>query len=736
MNKISPLVASIAQASAPNLVTGTQASINSKGELMIYGVIGDWWDELDAETVVRQAEQAGTDDELHVHIHSEGGGVTEGLAIFTALKQSEKTVIVHIDGIAASMASAVACAADKIIMPSNALMMLHKPHMVAHGNADELRDFASQIDVLEDSLIECYAQRPSTDGEAIKKLISDGKDHWLTAKQCLEMGLCDEIIEDIKIAASYDRSKFLNPPEQLWSALAITAAAAAKPPRKQTMFKLKSKSGGSKRIQAILAALNALGSIENAMAALASIQNAEDIITGKIDASDSDLVALEAALSIEAPASPNVDPNTPSATAAAAQAVAAERGRIARIQAMGKKHKIDDAEINAMVDGGVSITDANAKILDILASRSDSNQPVPGVCYVRGAGQNLSLAMASALLHRANPGVHAISDDGKEFAYMSMIELAKAHLGFNGVDVRGKPASQVAAMAFQSGSDFPAILADVANKSLRAGYEAAPRTFVQFCRKVSAKDFKPVNRVQLESAGGSLGKVGENGEFKRGKLLDGKESYKLETYGEIIAFTRQLLINDDLDALSRVPMLQGQQVAETESDIVWGLILSNVKMSDGKDLFHSAHGNLISGALGKDSLSASRKAMRKQKKPNGKTPLNLRAKHLIVPAELETAGQEILTAVTPGQSAHVNPFAGSLELLVEPRLDEHSESEWYVAADNAQIDTIEYSYLEGEEGAYLETREGFDVDGIEMKVRADFGAGAIDHRGLQKSNGQ
>ena len=84
----------------------------------------------------------------------------------------------------------------------------------------------------------------------------------------------------------------------------------------------------------------------------------------------------------------------------------------------------------------------------------------------------------------------------------------------------------------------------------------------------------------------------------------------------------------------------------------------------------------------------------------------------------------------------MNPFAGKLQVVVEPRLDDSSETAWYLSAAPARIDTIEYAYLTGEEGVYIETENGFDVDGVKIKARLDFGAGVIDHRGLFKNAGQ
>jgi hypothetical protein len=123
--------------------------------------------------------------------------------------------------------------------------------------------------------------------------------------------------------------------------------------------------------------------------------------------------------------------------------------------------------------------------------------------------------------------------------------------------------------------------------------------------------------------------------------------------------------------------------------------------------------------------------MRKQKSLTAKAadaePLNLAPRYLVVSPDKEIEAAKMLTAVLATQTSNVNVFAGTLELIVEARITGNT---WYLSADPALIDTIEYAYLEGEEGLYTEQRIGFEVDGIEIKGRVDFAAKAIDWRGL------
>ena len=113
------------------------------------------------------------------------------------------------------------------------------------------------------------------------------------------------------------------------------------------------------------------------------------------------------------------------------------------------------------------------------------------------------------------------------------------------------------------------------------------------------------------------------------------------------------------------------------------------------------------------------------------------AKYLIVPSALETTAEQYVTQtnIIYTKPSDFNPFANKLQVLAEPRLDANSTTAWYLAGDPGQIDTIEYAYLEGNEGVYLESRIGFDVDGLELKARLDFAAKAIDWRGFYKNPG-
>lgn len=419
-------------------------------------------------------------------------------------------------------------------------------------------------------------------------------------------------------------------------------------------------------------------------------------------------------------------------------AIAAERSRAADIRTAVRSAGLDTEYADALIGSDVTVDAARAAVLGKLAERTATAQ-VSSRADIQMIGDetdNRREFMADALLHRASPS-HKLNDGARQFAGLSLNELARECLEIRGIKTRGMDKMQIAQRAFEGTSDLPSVLANVANKSLRNAYLSAPRTFTPWARQTSAADFKTISRTNLSDAP-ALEKVNENGEFKRGAVTDGKETYQLATVGKIIGFTRQSIINDDLSALTRVPALFANAAANYESDVVYGILTANANLSDSVALFEaSTHKNLTGTGtvLSVAALGIARALMRKQTTPQGAV-MNLNPEFLIVPAALETiANQYVSSQYVAAKNADFNPFAGKLQVVSEARLDAASATAWYLAANNAVIDTVEYCYLEGQNGVYIETRNGFDVDGMEIKARLDFAAKAIDYRGLYKNVG-
>jgi phage major head subunit gpT-like protein len=435
-----------------------------------------------------------------------------------------------------------------------------------------------------------------------------------------------------------------------------------------------------------------------------------------------------------------VAPGEGEVQAAAERARAEERHRIATIHDAARKLGVAASVADDLVARGMALDAARAALIDAAAARDAAQETRP---HVRTGGLDATetrrSAVEAALLHRYDPGRFTLSDAAREWRGLSLIEMARGWLEAEGVRVRGLSRDEIATRALHTTSDFPAILAGVTNRTLRGAYETAPRTYTAIARRTTVADFKLVHRLQLGEAP-QLEKVNESGEFKRGTIGEAQETYRIETFGKVIGITRQVIINDDLDAFTRVPSLFGTAAATLESDVVWSIFTANPAMADGAALFHASHKNLAGtgAALDVAGLAKARTSMAQQRGLDGKTILNVRPSFLVVPTALELSAEQLLAQnIVPAKAADVVPSSiRSLAVIAEPRLDPASGAvPWYLVASPAAIDTIEYAYLEGQEGVALETRMGFDVDGIEIRARLDFGAKAIDWRGLYKNPG-
>lgn len=708
--------------------------LNSKHELLLYGMIGSWWEGMDALTIVRELEAIDT-DVITVRIHSPGGYITEGLAMYNALRSAKKPVHVYIDGICASMATVVAMAAAKghLYTPDNALWMIHKPWGGTEGNATQLREYADTLDVLEQSMISAYTATGRLTEERIREILATGKDHYFTGAEAVAEGIADVQTQPVKAAASVDLSSLHKPAGQhqsLYEFYAVNAAITPQSNQEEMCMKLQ-------QLLALMAALTVQGvEATDINAALAKALRVEaDKVAALLDpnaANKATETQLQAAHDALAALRPTQQPQPPAAAGAqdTQAAIAAERRRVADINALVAKHSLA-ADFAAMhVNSGSSLEVARAAALDILAARDQGRQPAPGVRVIVSDEKQAEFrgAIANAMLNRMQPSQFKLDEAGRDFRGQSLLGLAAACLERVGVPTRGLTPNELAAKALHTTSDFPEIVSDVANKVLLRAYQAQPRTFLPIANQVSLRDFKLKHAIEI-GGGSELKEVGEAGEFEYGTVTEGKRSYKLSTFGRIFSLSRQLLINDDIGAFNQFLSNVGALAARKESSVIWDLVKAGA-------IFSSGNKNLVSsgGTVDETQLDKARMLLRKQTGLDGE-PINIAGKYLVVNSDRETVAQKMLSAVQPTATSGVNVFANSLQLIVEPLLDGVANNPWYMFADPMLVPTLEYAYLEGESGPYIETKYGFEVDGIQIKMRHDFGGGWVSHRGAVKNPG-
>lgn len=637
-----------------------QAKEDQTADIYIYDEIGGWG--ISARRFTEDLISLGNLSHINLHIHSPGGEVFDGIAIYNQLKNHSATITVYIDGLAASMASVIAMVGDTVIMPKNAMMMIHKPWGVSWGDANDMREYADLLDKLENVLIPAYVAKTGKTTEEITAMLE--QETWLDGDECVEHGFADKVIEPVKAMASLT-SKRIEEFSSMPSAIKnqITPKNTTKPTQQPQ---------------------------------------------------------------------PNSSPEPqPSAS------FADEQTRLNGIKDLfamfGGRH--NELMITCLADANCSVEKAREQLLNTIAQQQNPEPSNKDNAHIyAGNGNIVGDSVRASVMARAG-----YQDYEKDNAYNSMTlrELARASLTERGVGVATYNPMQMIGMAFtHSTSDFGNILLDVANKAILLGWEENDETFEKWTKKGQLSDFKTAHRVGL-GAFPSLRKVREGAEYKYVTLDDKGETIALATYGELFSITRQAIINDDMNMLTDVPMKFGRAAKATVGDLVYAVLIDNEKMSDKKALFSTDHKNMLTGGMDVETISAGRTAMRQQKE--GERTLNIRPAFMLVPTTLETqAIQVVKSGSVKGADVNaniINPVRDLAEIIAEPRLDEASTKDWYMASRQGS-DTIEVAYLNGIDLPYIDQLEGFTSDGVTTKVRIDAGVAPVDYRGLLKVTGK
>ncbi|GGE75895.1 ATP-dependent Clp protease proteolytic subunit [Streptosporangium jomthongense] len=661
-----------------------KALANNAVEIFIYGDIGDSWDD-ESTTAARFVKDLAAleADAITLRINSPGGSVTDGLAIYNALKRHPATVTVEIDGIAASIASLIAMAGDTVNMASNALYMIHAPWGFSIGNANEMRDMADTMDKFASAMAEAYADGTGKEASEFMALMSDGKDHWYTAAEAEAAGYVNQVTEALPIAASiektFDLTRFPKFAKQ-----APAAAAAIKPE-------------------------------EPAMPDPVKKPAAEPQATA---------------------------PTEPEIRAKLQQEETARREGInAKFDLFKGREDLAELKAACLDDFKVTAEQAGEKILAKLA---EGSEPIQGrVTVVEDERDVKRAAAVEAIMARA--GVNGIkADRNNPYRGYKLLDIAKDSLEASGSSTRGLDQMKIVANAFTQGtSDFPVILEDAMHKTLQTSYASASDTWSRFCATGSVSDFRAHSRYRLGSLG-NLDSLNEHGEYKYKAIPDGeKATIQADTVGNIISLTRKAIVNDDLSAFIGLANMLGRAAARTIEATVYALLAENSgkgpTMDDGKSLFHADHGNIgTAGGLSVATLEAMRVLMASQKDISGNDFLDLRPANLLVPMGLGGTARVINSAEydpdTSGKMQRPNMVRGLFSDVIDtPRL---SGTGFYTFASPTEAPVIEVAFLDGNQEPYLEMQEGFDVDGTKYKVRHDFGVAALDYRGAAYNAGQ
>lgn len=195
-----------------------KAASKDEAEVWLYDVIGDSWEGTTGKQFAAELKAVGEPKTLNIYINSPGGSVFDGIAIHNVLKRHKARKVVHIDGIAASIASVIAMAGDEIRIASNGSMMIHDPWAIALGTAADFRKMADSLDKVRTAILNSYVDRATADEDELSAWMT--AETWFTAQEAVDAGLADLIGDEVAMAAfaGLDLSAYKHPPESLIAA--------------------------------------------------------------------------------------------------------------------------------------------------------------------------------------------------------------------------------------------------------------------------------------------------------------------------------------------------------------------------------------------------------------------------------------------------------------------------------------------------------------------------------------
>lgn len=431
--------------------------------------------------------------------------------------------------------------------------------------------------------------------------------------------------------------------------------------------------------------------------------------------------------------------------AAVNKATEDERNRQIEIRGLVRKMNLDDKLADSLVTEGKTIEQARAAVIDALATKSDAVQiNSHHKIEVGPTGKQRFIEDASAaLLARAG---HGIVDRSNQMRGYTLLELARRMLEMDGVNTGGMDKMAMAGRAFtQSTSDFAVLLENTMHKVLLSSYATQANTWTRFCKIGSVSDFRAHNRYRTGSFG-TLDSLNELGEYKNKSIPDGeKASITAGTKGNIINLSRQVIINDDLGAFIGLASDFSAMAARTIESDVYALLALNSglgpTMGDTYSLFYArgtGKTNIGTGAaISVESIDADRQLMASIKDISRNDFLDLRPSILLCSLSIGSKAREIngqeYNDESSKQQRRPNVVRGIFKDVVDtPRL---TGTRRYMFADPAIAPVLEVAFLDGQREPFLEAQNGFTVDGVQWKVRHDYGVAAIDYRGAVTNAG-
>lgn len=407
-----------------------------------------------------------------------------------------------------------------------------------------------------------------------------------------------------------------------------------------------------------------------------------------------------------------------------------EMKRKAEVELMAREHgergeRVLKANPNATAD------EFRAKLLADFAGEAVNNIPSSNTKAQERA--KMIDAIVDGLALRAGAKIDKPVDNAEKYRYAPLVSIANMLLP---EEQQSLNPVEVAERSLVTG-DFPLLLQSVGSRVLTSEFEAQQGTYQVWMKMVDVPDFRVMQELTSSLGGGRLQKTLENGDLAELKGAEKAESWKIETFGNKFVLTREMLINDDLGAFTNMVSTFSRMAKTTANGIAYDILqnkgdYATYKMADGSGLYVSARKNSATDALSGTALSAGRTAMSKHKSIDGKTPLNIVPKYLIVPPELEVTAKEIIHATAKVGADNVavpNVNENLYTIVVDAEMT--SPTAWYLLADHR---TFKMGFLAGTNRSPVIKKNDSSVLRAVFEGVFDLGVMAEDYRGIYKGN--
>lgn len=673
-------------------------------EIALYGTVGAaFWDE--EHFTVAQVRDLLRDRRgpLTVRINSGGGVAADGLAIYHLLRDYPGEVTALVDGAAASAASLIAMAAERIVLREGAWLLLHDPAALmagGRGTAEDHRRTAAFLDRIADGYAAIYAARAGLGAAEARELMR--RETLLVGAEAVEAGFADAVDPaPAAAAAAFDYRIYARVPEGVRQ---TTDRPGPVP--------------GAAAVTAWIAGASRAAKGENPMPM--NLEQTEPAGSGVELVADGPVTAATA----------EVGPVRPDLSGA-------DVGRVYQTAAfLGLP---PEAARDAVADAR-SLAQALDRLTDAFAAAGNTAPPPaarPTARILRDEGDTLRDGIVSAMVAQMARGEpdHAA---GRRFMGMGLAEMAAELVGRRGPLRTARDREEMLVTASHSVSDFPGLLGNAMNRRLLSRYRDAAPTYRRIARQETFQDFRP-HPIVRAGEGALLAEVPENGEITYATFGEAAETVRVRAYARAYRLSRQMLLNDDLGAIDRFVRDIALAAARTEEAEFYAMFLSG-SGADGptltttsRQVFNTTDGSKAATGTTIDvaALSTARAALRKRKGIDG-APIALTPRILLVGPDRETLAQSVVAPIQPAQAGNVNPFSGTLEVVVSAHITGNA---WYLLADPEDAPCFVWGLLNGAEGPRVRIDEPFGVQGLAVKVEADFGCGAVDFRGGFKNPG-